>query len=163
VNSFGFGGANAHVILQSAEQHLAPAQPTFNDERTCCPLIVSSRTRQGLKANASALASYLRKHPGVDIHDAAWHSAFRRTWHEHRAIVAAANSADAATALESIAQNNDHPSATIDTALQNTNGPVFVYSGNGSQWEGMGLALLQHPVFSDAIDEVDRHFQPRTG
>nr|WP_226857330.1 SDR family NAD(P)-dependent oxidoreductase [Acidithiobacillus concretivorus] len=47
--------------------------------------------------------------------------------------------------------------------MEKIHGPVFVYSGNGSQWAGMGQALLQDPVFASAIAEVDCHFAPLAG
>ena len=44
--------------------------------------------------------------------------------------------------------------------LPNARGPVFVYDGNGCQWETMGRELLNTaPVFADAIDRVDSLFQ----
>ncbi|MGE4531911.1 MAG: acyltransferase domain-containing protein, partial [Acidithiobacillus sp.] len=44
-----------------------------------------------------------------------------------------------------------------------TQGPVFVYSGNGCQWAGMGRALLAHPVFADTLAEIDACFVPLAG
>lgn len=40
---------------------------------------------------------------------------------------------------------------------------MFVYSGNGSQWQGMGRAMLASSVFDAAVAEVDALFQPLAG
>nr|WP_264319184.1 SDR family NAD(P)-dependent oxidoreductase [Acidithiobacillus montserratensis] len=48
-------------------------------------------------------------------------------------------------------------------ALEHPQGPVFVYSGNGSQWSGMGRALCADPVFAASLAEIDQYFQPLAG
>ncbi|WP_233238555.1 type I polyketide synthase [Bordetella sp. LUAb4] len=158
VNSFGFGGANAHVILQSAPRAANPPA-TKLIKNAPVPLIVTGRTPQALRAAAAALATALRAEPGRPIYDFAYHATHRRDWHAQRALVFASDRTRAAANLSALAE--DHAprfAVSTATALPNARGPVFVYSGNGSQWAGMGKRLKADPVFATAIDEVDALF-----
>ncbi len=47
--------------------------------------------------------------------------------------------------------------------LEAPRGPVFLYSGNGSQWAGMGRALLNEPVFTQTLAAIDAIFLPLAG
>ncbi|ALM86454.1 type I polyketide synthase [Bordetella sp. N] len=163
VNSFGFGGANAHVILQSAP--LAPEIPvTKLIKNAPVPLIVSGRNPEALRAAAAALAKALRTEPERPIYDFAYHAAHRRDWHAQRALVFAGERAQAAADLQALAEDKAPKFAVpTATALQDARGPVFVYSGNGSQWAGMGRRLKSDPVFAAAIDEVDALFAEYAG
>ncbi|WP_434986127.1 SDR family NAD(P)-dependent oxidoreductase [Vreelandella zhaodongensis] len=155
VNSFGFGGANAHVILESAPEK-KPASRQMPD--TALPIRISARSQEALAANARALASYLREsdQPFYDI---------AHTLHSHRehhtfgALCFAKTPEAAASALSQFAEGEESTTATLER-LANARGPVFVYDGNGCQWETMGHDLLEsEPAFSDAIDRVDALFQ----
>jgi acyl transferase domain-containing protein/NADPH:quinone reductase-like Zn-dependent oxidoreductase/acyl carrier protein len=161
VNSFGFGGTNAHVILESCEQ---PTQPRGKaDHSAVLPVLISGKSPAALKAAARQWADWLKNAQSASLYDIAYNSLFRRDWHKHRAIVFA-DSADAlAVQLHhwslSEKETESHYVAT-GTALENAVGPVFVYTGNGSQWAGMGKRLLEDPVFLAAVRKVDEHFQP---
>jgi len=164
VNSFGFGGANAHVILQSPQPLQAAAEKTTAAR---VPLLLSAKTEQGLRATAERFAAYLAEHGDADYYDVAYQAMFRRDAHAHRLLLVCDNAAEAAQALDDYAQDPtlSELSAVLEAgqALEAASGPVFVYSGNGSQWQGMGRAMLDQPVFAAAIDEVDALFQPLAG
>lgn len=167
INSFGFGGANAHVLLQSAEP-VAPAASSKAAVVSCStelPILVSARSEESLRGNAAALAGFLRENPDIGLYDVAAHAALRREWHDQRAMLFAASADDAADVLQAFAGSESGEAAGVitETALADKAGPVFVYSGNGSQWEGMGQRLLENPVFAKAIDEVDALFRPHAG
>ena len=164
VNSFGFGGANAHVILQSPEPQAAPAKAA---EARRVPLLLSGKTEQGLRATAERFAAYLAAHPELDYYDVAYQAMYRRDAHSHRLLLVSDNAAEAAQALDDYAQDPtlSELSAVLEAgqALEAASAPVFVYSGNGSQWQGMGRAMLDQPLFAAAVDEVDALFQPLAG
>ncbi|AYG44007.1 type I polyketide synthase [Pseudomonas sp. Leaf58] len=164
VNSFGFGGANAHVILQSPEPQAAPPA-AVGAQRV--PLLLSAKTEQGLRAMAERFAAYLAEHPQADYYDVAYQAMFRRDAHNHRLLLVSDNAAEAAQALDDYAQDPtlSELSAVLEAgqALEGASAPVFVYSGNGSQWQGMGQAMLGQPLFAAAVDEVDALFQPLAG
>jgi phthiocerol/phenolphthiocerol synthesis type-I polyketide synthase C len=163
VNSFGFGGANAHVILQtpdapaSAPDAIAAAEPL-----PAVPLILSARTPQALQAAASDMAQHLQASDAT-LYDVAYQAALKRQWHEHRALAWCSDRDDAADVLRRYADGEDSPSLQTAEGLPDPQGPVFVYSGNGSQWAGMGSRLLDNPAFRQAIDEVDALFAPLAG
>ncbi|MDN7142930.1 SDR family NAD(P)-dependent oxidoreductase [Pseudomonas sp. JQ170] len=164
VNSFGFGGANAHVILQSPEPLPASAAPT---QARRVPLMLSAKDADGLRATAERFANYLAAHPEANYYDVAYQAMFRRDVHSHRLLLVSADPAEAAQALADYA---DDPSLSelssvleAGQALDKVQGPVFVYSGNGSQWQGMGSAMLGNPLFEAAVAEVDAIFQPLAG
>ncbi|HDS1734775.1 type I polyketide synthase [Pseudomonas sp. BP8] len=164
INSFGFGGANAHVILQSPEPlPVAAAQAPAGR----VPLLLSAKTEQGLRASAERFAAYLAEHPEANYYDVAYQAMFRRDAHAHRLLLIADSPAEAAQALDDYAQDPTlgELSAVLEAgqALDAAKGPVFVYSGNGSQWQGMGRALLDNPLFAAAVNEVDALFQPLAG
>jgi len=160
VNSFGFGGANAHVILQS------PPEPNDDEadklaNTAAVPVVVSGKTPDALKAAARGLAGVLRGQPARALYDVAYHAAMRREWHGERAVVYGTDSETVAQALAEFAEG-DAPrySVASGSAVADAQGPVFVYSGNGSQWAGMGRQLLAEPVFAEAAHEIDNHFAP---
>jgi acyl carrier protein len=161
INSFGFGGANAHVVLQShggRERRGAGARPDG------VPLVVSGRSDAALREAAGRLARWLRERADLPLYDLAYNAARRRDWHEHRAIVYASDREQAASSLATFAETADAPGIARGRALKQPSTPVFVYSGNGSQWPGMGRALLaEDATFRKAVEEADKHFAPLGG
>ncbi|MFF8652594.1 SDR family NAD(P)-dependent oxidoreductase [Streptomyces huasconensis] len=177
VNSFGFGGANAHVALTAAPPPPAPVVYTPSAEGL--PLMVSARTPRALAVAAAAMAERLRDADDDAFYDLAYTSCLRRGAHEHRAAVLAHSPREAACGFASLAgeaaagvqetdetpveDGADAVSAAVARAA--TCGRVtFVFSGNGSQWAGMATDLLrEEPVFRAAVEEVDAELAPRLG
>lgn len=156
VNSFGFGGANAHVILRSAAPVSARTQPVTDG----APLQLSARSPEALRELAGEYAAWLRAHPDVPLYDVAYNAMFRRDAHSDRVAAPVADRAVLVDALEAFAGRGDDPLLAHGIALGEASRPVFVYSGNGSQWVGMGQGLLDtDAVFREAVDRVDSLFQ----
>jgi acyl transferase domain-containing protein/NADPH:quinone reductase-like Zn-dependent oxidoreductase/acyl carrier protein/NADP-dependent 3-hydroxy acid dehydrogenase YdfG len=161
VNSFGFGGANAHVILQSAPELPATASPSASTPSGAVPLLISAASAAGLKAVAASWARHLKEQPPRALHDIAHHAIHRREWLPHRAVVWGRTPRTVADALQAFAQGTDSvpPTVHVGVAGSDDHAPAFVYSGNGSQWAGMGRALLKHAVFRAAVRQVDARFR----
>jgi len=163
VNSFGFGGSNAHIILQSAPDTDGSLSDNLTNT-TPVPVVLSGKTPDAVKSAARRLAHVLQSDTRSDLYDIAYHSAMRREWHHERAVVFGTNSNEVAQALLQFAEGNAaRYSVASGTAISRAKGPVFVYSGNGSQWAGMGRELLNDPIFSAAVDEIDTLFAPLAG
>lgn len=165
INSFGFGGANAHVILQSPE--LPASAAAQREPHNAVPLMLSAKEADGLRASAQRVADYLATQPEASLYDAAYQAMFRRDLHAHRLLVLSNDAGEVAQALADFADDPrlSELSSLVESgqALDAAQGPVFVYSGNGSQWLGMGRALLGNPLFLAAVAEVDALFTPLAG
>ncbi|MGK5544193.1 SDR family NAD(P)-dependent oxidoreductase [Streptomyces sp. URMC 127] len=162
VNSFGFGGANAHVVLGGAPPRQRTARPVPEGP---LPLVVSARTRTALAETARAVAERLERGGDAEFYDVCWTASRRRTRHPHRAAVLASGPADAAARLTALAADEDAlAAASVHAERPAGGGAVFVFCGNGTQWAGMGAALMaQEPVFRAAVEEADRHLEPLLG
>ncbi|GLZ15032.1 polyketide synthase [Actinomadura sp. NBRC 104425] len=164
VNSFGFGGANAHVVLAPPpapdERPQQPAQPPRD-----VPFVVSARTREALRKALDRAAAHLDTVDERDFYDVAYTATRRRGLHRHRAVVLASSPATAAGGLRALAEPQGDPGAVpaaVGTAVE-TGRMAFVFTGNGSQWAGMGADLLDDEVFRAAIQVVDVELTPLLG
>ncbi len=166
VSSFGVGGTNAHVILEAP-----PAVPVPEPTTTAppWPLLLSARSDEARDALALRYAELLA---GEDADPERFRAtcaavATRRTRLEHRMAVVASSAADAASSLREAVDGVSAPTSGIrrGTVPPGHEGKlVFVFSGQGSQWEGMGAQLARdEAVFREALEEVDRLFEPRAG
>ncbi len=158
VNSFGFGGANGHAVLAEAPA----ARSTPRPEVTELPLVVSARSEPALIEAADRMADRLAGCT-QDEYYYLCHTAARRARHPHSAVVLASTPRSAADRLAELTRGE--PADGAARGLAATDGRiVFVFSGNGSQWPGMGADLVEaEPVFRAAIEEVDRILCPRLG
>lgn len=159
INSFGFGGANAHVILESYDSPLGklPRPSNIRD----VPLVISAKSSAALKVAAADLAAFMTAKPGIALYDIAYNSCMTREWHDHRAIVFGQSADAVISSLQQFAAGETQRGGMDHgVAIESPVGPAFIYSGNGSQWVGMGRALLAgDTVFRNAVREVDAIFQ----
>jgi acyl transferase domain-containing protein/NADPH:quinone reductase-like Zn-dependent oxidoreductase/acyl carrier protein/NADP-dependent 3-hydroxy acid dehydrogenase YdfG len=156
VNSFGFGGANAHVILESHASE-APATPAL-PRASPLPIVVSARDSQALTVAARDLADFIATQPQSSLYDVAYQAVFGRERHAHCAVLFGTTPSSIADKLKQFADGVEHTGVECGTSLPAPVGAAFIYSGNGSQWAGMGSRLLADPTFRAAIREVDRLF-----
>ncbi|WP_394620181.1 SDR family NAD(P)-dependent oxidoreductase [Lentzea sp. JNUCC 0626] len=138
VSSFGVSGTNAHAILEES-----PDQPVTTPERpaTVVPWVISARSEAALRGQAEALSSVT-----ADPADIGWSLATTRATFDHRAVVIG----DFATGLNAVAAGTHplHGTATKPGKV------VFVFPGQGSQWQGMAAELLDtSPVFAGRLAE----------
>ncbi len=155
VNSFGFGGTNAHVILEEYRPAAVEALADVPD----APLYLSARTEPALREAAGAVAEALRA--GVSRGDAAWTLATRRSHLETRLVV---RGPDAVDALADYAAGEAPATITAGTVLSRGAPVGLVFAGNGSQWTGMGAALLaEDAVFRATIETLDALVQKAAG
>lgn len=161
VCSYGYGGTIAHVLLEEA-----PPASTNDPAAQRLPAIipVSARNVARLRTQAGALAEHLRDHPAPIERVAAtlW---TRRSHEAARAAVVADDTDSIAAALTALAEDVPDPSVVTGTVLPAaTNGAVWVFSGHGSHWAGMGRELLAAaPEFAAVIDEIDPVFTAELG
>ncbi|MFG2637686.1 SDR family NAD(P)-dependent oxidoreductase [Streptomyces sp. NPDC048362] len=154
VNSFGFGGANAHLVVAAC----APAAVVPKPQPGALPVVVSARTPAALAQASQRMAEHLQ-FTDDGLYDIAYTLTQRRTRHEHAACVWAEDPSQAAEALLQFAggEQTDTAAGAVRAAPGRL---AFVFDGNGSQWAGMGTDLLDEPVFATAIDEVDTCLRP---
>jgi polyketide synthase 12 len=148
VSSFGISGTNAHVIVESA-----PAEESR--EATPAPVVVpwvlSAKSLSALGSQAARLAAHVGADDSLDVADVAWSLAGRATF-EHRAVVVAGDRDQLLAGLEDLAGDNPGASIVRGAALP-AGKHVFVFPGQGSQWVGMGIELLDTaPVFAQQIE-----------
>lgn len=176
VNSFGFGGANAHVILRNHEENAYTDSKNLSvadSKDKVLPILISAANPAALKdaaRNLSLSFSTTNSAPVVEhsLYDIGYQLAFRREAFSHRAVVFGQDIKDICRQLNEFADDSVNSDVSAGEALISdpftksdhtfAQGPVFVYSGNGSQWMGMGRKLLDDPVFKASIEEIDYTF-----
>ena len=147
ISSFGISGTNAHVIVESVP---AVAEREAGPELPVVPWVVSAKSLVALGSQAARLAEYVRAHPGLDVADVGWSLAGRSSF-EHRAVVVGADRDRLLAGLDELA-GDEVVSVVRGTATPGSK-TVFVFPGQGSQWLGMGVELLDTaPVFARQID-----------
>jgi acyl transferase domain-containing protein/NADPH:quinone reductase-like Zn-dependent oxidoreductase/acyl carrier protein len=155
VSSYGMSGTNVHAVLEQAPA-TAPATAGSGRLAAAAPLIfpVSSTSAEELRRSSARLADWLAG-PGaaVDLTDLAHTLSQRRGFRPVRTAAVAATRADLIAALTEIAGGEDpHPPAVG----QDDRGPVWVFSGQGSQWAAMGAGLLAaEPAFAAEVARIE--------
>ena len=161
VSSFGLGGTNAHVVLEHAPEPapMASAQPGVTT------LVVSGKTPQRLSAWAAALADWLEgAGASTPLPDVAHTLRHHRALHATVGTVAAVDRAQAVTGLRALAAGRPAEGVVLPHEGPGGRGTVFVYSGQGSQWAGMGRQLMaDEPAFAAAVADMDAVFVEQTG
>ncbi len=154
VNSFGFGGSNAHVVLAEAPRQEPPATPTLSG-----PFLVplSARGSEALAAVARSYADFLRGEGAtVALPDLVYNTSRRRTHHDHRLALVGKSRAELLEALEAFAAGHAHPGAIADRVVAHPPKLLWIFGGQGPQWWAMGRQLLAHePVFRDTVVRCD--------
>jgi acyl transferase domain-containing protein/aryl carrier-like protein len=142
VSSFGISGTNAHVVLEDASTR--PVSHPPRDEL----LPVSAQSPAALRGLAEAYRAFLTASPVA--RDVAYTASVRRMHREHRLAVVGSSPEELAARLEAFLDGGDHPTGARLSKL------VFVYSGHGSQWPGMGVELLREErVFRESLERAD--------
>ncbi|MBO8194632.1 type I polyketide synthase [Streptomyces oryzae] len=161
VSSFGFSGTNAHVVLQQAPatRRRDPAARLSHGTTTGpSVLLVPAGSRNVLPTAAGRLADWLDGDGAtVPLQDVCHTLAVRRNAGRGRLGVVGRTRTDMTQALRAFADGRPHPAIVCgEVGTSVTRQPVWVFSGQGSQWPGMGCTLLERePVFASALAEVD--------
>jgi acyl transferase domain-containing protein len=137
ISSFGISGTNAHVIVESAPSVAAAERPTTPP---VLPLVLSAKSPGALSAQAARLSAHLTSHPGLADGDVAWTLAGRATF-EHRAVVLGADRDQLLSGLADLA-TDDIGATAIRGHATPVGKTAFVFPGQGGQWLGMGIELM---------------------
>ncbi|MDI3424363.1 acyltransferase domain-containing protein, partial [Streptomyces luteolus] len=120
------------------------------------PLTFSARGEQPVRELAASIRDFLTQNPEIDPADAARALLVSRTVFEHRAVLLAADRDGLVDALDALAADRPDPRVVSGAvpAAGAVDGAVFVFPGQGSQWVGMALELLEtSEVFRERMHE----------
>ncbi|HWI87526.1 MAG TPA: type I polyketide synthase, partial [Sphingomonas sp.] len=159
VNSFGFGGTNAHAVLEAPDP-----LPDMADEVADMlpPLLLTARSESALRALAVTWRERLAEAPAETLPALLRGLALKRTQHKNRLVVPATTRAELIQALDDFIAGKPTPLAATNVAVSGK--VAFVLSGNGSQWAGMAAdAINGSAPFRDALAEVDDALVPYLG
>jgi phthiocerol/phenolphthiocerol synthesis type-I polyketide synthase A len=162
VSSFGVSGTNAHVVLEQAPvSEPVASQP----DPAVTTLVVSGKTPARIASMAGMLADWMADAgAGVGLADLAHTLGHHRARHGKFATVTARDREQAAAGLRALAAGDPAPGVVGHHRGPCGPGTVFVYSGQGSQWTGMGRRLLSdEPAFAAAVAELEPVFLEQVG
>ncbi|OBH17605.1 type I polyketide synthase [Mycobacterium sp. E3247] len=156
VSSYGMSGTNVHAVLEEAPAQAPERGTAPNDDG---PLLfpVSATSAEQLRVTAARIADWVDEHAGAagsaGLRDLGYTLARRRAHRPVRTVVSAGSFGELSAALRDVA-GSDIP---YEHAVgQDDLGPVWVFSGQGSQWPAMGAELLaREPVFAATIAELE--------
>lgn len=163
VNSFGFGGANAHILLQ-----FAPAKDISEQVDITAPIFLSAKTNEALRELAGRYADAMEADV-ASAYDLAYGARYFRDQYEKCLAIDGKDKGACVDALRCFSKGIEKSTDLIleerasDRTADNQ-GLVFVYTGNGAQWVGMGQRLLaESKVFAKSLDTVDALLSPLLG
>jgi acyl transferase domain-containing protein len=167
VNSFGFGGANVHVVLESYTSR--EINPSHNLPSSL-PFVFSAASERALTSVLESYATFLREHAAVSLLSLAVSVWTRRSAHRHRLTLIA----------HSVEELQDHidtelsrramgkPSSIVSRSSSRPRRIMGIFTGQGVQWPQMGLDLVEASPqirqwmadLQEALDQLPLKFRP---
>ncbi|KAF5538673.1 polyketide synthase [Fusarium mexicanum] len=152
INSFGFGGTNAHAIIESYEPGTTNSAPGL----LFSPLTFSASSESSLRSLLASYSDYLKSNPELPLQDLAYTLQTRRSTLAYRVAITASDVEDVYTQLDAI--ENGEQSSTIGVRQVTKASPKImgVFTGQGAQWPRMGARLIEESAFaSQRLSELD--------
>lgn len=167
VNSFGFGGTNAHITLLEHKPVRPARKPQAKAPAVLPPLLLSAGSESALKDLAERYAARLDAESTLvepaNAYTMARAAALGRQALDWRMAIMGESSSDWRKALHAFDQGEASPALTR-SRVRGRDSLAFIFSGNGAQWPGMGQQMLKDsPAFRKAVAEVDTCFKPLSG
>ncbi|WP_443098172.1 type I polyketide synthase [Actinoalloteichus sp. AHMU CJ021] len=163
VSAFGVSGTNAHLIIEEPPRAPEEASATPEPIRPAdqpVPWLLSAHTPEALRGQAARLLAHVIAEPALTPADIGFSLATTRPSFEHRAVVLGRTREELLEGTRSVADGA--PTATVVTGSSRTAGrTVFLFCGQGAQWQGMAVELLDSsPVFRDRFDACAHALAP---
>lgn len=169
VNSFGYGGTNAVAFLRSPPLRFDPDRL-----QTDCPadpakallLPINAMAEAATQKLALSYLDLLRSSNGPAIEDLCFSAAQHRARLQLQTVICGASMSDIVAGLEAVAEKKAYDNVITGRRLgERSQKPVFVFSGMGSQWKGMGHHILRDPDenIQSLVRRVDSLFLELSG
>ncbi|MFE0876603.1 SDR family NAD(P)-dependent oxidoreductase [Streptomyces smyrnaeus] len=156
VSSFGISGTNAHVIVEEAPAAEGVAPSAAGTNHGPVPWVLSARSPEALREAAGRI----RETAGAP-EDIGWSLLRTRSVFEQRAVVLGEEREELTAGLVALASGEPYPGLVCGSAVGGGAGPVLVFPGQGSQWVGMGVELLDSsPAFAARLAECELALKP---
>lgn len=181
INSFGFGGTNAHVVLDDARSYLAnlclgegshlhatkpsagtPALASPSKDEAGDPrhkvFLFSANEQDGISRVLASLAEHLQQLEQTAKVDDTYLSRLATTLSERRSRLSwrLAVTADSATSLITALTDPTTATSAVRPGKATTPSAAFIFTGQGAQWFAMGRELLAFDVFRASVAEADK-------
>jgi phthiocerol/phenolphthiocerol synthesis type-I polyketide synthase C len=159
VSSFGFGGTNAHVVIRQPEAaELLPRRTNGADSRPAELLVLSAHSRQALNATAASYADFIDAAPD-SVPEVSSAVGWQRDLAAHRLALTLREPARMVASLRGFAETGNIVGGSAGVAPSAPPKICFVFSGNGSQWAGMGRTAFAHNnAFRQRFSATDEIF-----
>ncbi len=150
VSSYGFGGTNAHLIVQEGEE---PSVPENEVDRDAHVLTLSGTRESALIDYASRYLNHLEKHPEVELANLCYTANARRTHFGHRIAIVFHQVDELKEKLQAV-QQEKWDAVIMGNRVPNAQHQVaFLFTGQGAQYVNMGKRLYEtQPTFRNAMD-----------
>lgn len=151
INSFGFGGSNAHAIIESASEYLGSIAepPSESKEQVPQVIVFSTYDKNGIDRMATKWTSFLQSRLDVgqdeSLQSIAHTMDIRRSKLPFRSFAVADSYSQLCDALKKGLPEFPRASRSTNPNL------AFVFTGQGAQWAGMGQSLFKLPVFAQSM------------
>ncbi|KAL8654407.1 MAG: hypothetical protein Q9226_003450 [Calogaya cf. arnoldii] len=153
VNSFGFGGANAHAILEGytpASKTVPSIKPKPRSHQAFTPFVFSAVSEASLADQLQAYSEHLKTHDEINPSDLAWTLQSRRSQLPIKATFSALTIEELASKIDAkLAEVKQTPGKTIGVRSNNKSASrmLGVFTGQGAQWAAMGGQLIRSSDF----------------
>ena len=155
ISSFGFGGTNAHVVVEAATP-VEKSRSTI-DERPKHILAISTRSANAMPVLATSYRQTLERLDEKDLADFCYSANTGRSHFGQRAALVADSRGQMLQQLTALAEDTTCAGLKRgDVRVASKPKLAFLFTGQGSQYHGMGRQLYdEHPVFRESMDQCD--------
>lgn len=160
ISSFGFGGTNAHVIVEESVEVRPEVEANSRPRQI---LALSAKDDHALRQQAERFCQHMQQHPSLLAGDLCASANVGRNHFNHRLAITGTSTQELAEQLADFSQGRTRPGiAANHFSLSRRIKIAFLFTGQGAQYVGMGRALYDtEPVFREALRECDELLSDR--
>ena len=166
VSSFGFGGTNAHVVLQAnveTRQNLETRHGvSLQGLGTPYLLTISAKTKPALKDLAHRYEVFFRNNSDSSLRDICYCANTRRSQFSHRLTIIADSHQQFQDRLNAFVHDQETSGVRYITTTPKTSPKIaFLFTGQGSQYIRMGQKLYEtNLIFRQTLDQCEQILRP---